>query len=506
MTWSSLRQFLAARLSHRIAFWVFFCIVVIELMILVPSVHRRESELLRQLEQVGRASLAPMVVLSHNQQDFANIFAASHKFLDDFPVIGGALYHQDGMLLSEFGEMPRLQIAEVQAQLQQQTVFRYQYEHFYEVAWSLQPRNDQEAMFYQNLVQKLQGCAKDDCPTMQKIVLLLRFDAQAVKTEIIDFIIRIAGLVLLICLFVTTGMLLVLGPLVVNPILHLRRALTCFGLSHQKPNPTPPAPLEVKRRDELGDVMLAFNQMNLQITQQIQQIKQREQQLKNVVGELEAANQQAEHLLLNILPRPIAQQLKAGVSPIADYYPQATVLFADLVGFTPLSSRIPPTEMVELLNQLFTAFDHLAEQHQLEKIKTIGDAYMIVGGVPLERADHVEAIANMALDMRAYLQNVTHFNGHSLAIRIGIHTGPVVAGVIGVKKFIYDLWGDTVNIASRMESHGVAGAIHVSAATYECLKARYQLSPRGTIDVKGKGEMATYLLEQRLGVVAELVE
>lgn len=215
---------------------------------------------------------------------------------------------------------------------------------------------------------------------------------------------------------------------------------------------------------------------------------------------LESERKRTERLLLNILPQPIAERLKQEETTIADQFPEATVLFADVVGFTQLSSEISAAELVVLLNRLFSMFDQLAEQHGVEKIKTIGDAYMVVAGLPTPRSDHAQAIANLAIDMQ---QAVAHFNAElnqSLSIRIGINTGPVVAGVIGLKRFIYDLWGDTVNIASRMESQGIAGVIQVSEATYECLKQQYLFQKRGTIHIKGKGEMTTYLLTDKRGL------
>ncbi|WP_016949963.1 adenylate/guanylate cyclase domain-containing protein [Anabaena sp. PCC 7108] len=211
--------------------------------------------------------------------------------------------------------------------------------------------------------------------------------------------------------------------------------------------------------------------------------------------ELEIAQQQSEKLILNILPRVIAEQLKQEHTTIADSFLEVTVLFADIVGFTELSIHTPPPQLVELLNTIFCLFDELAELHGVEKIKTIGDAYMAVAGLPNHRSDHAIAIANMALDMQ---QAVTQFNeeqNQSFRIRIGISTGPVVAGVIGLKKFAYDLWGDTVNTASRMESHGIAGSIQVCEASYHLLKDQYLLEKRGLIKVKGKGEMITYLLQ-----------
>jgi PAS domain S-box-containing protein len=209
---------------------------------------------------------------------------------------------------------------------------------------------------------------------------------------------------------------------------------------------------------------------------------------------LRAEKEKSETLLLNILPSEIAHRLKNETDAIADSFPDVTVLFADIVGFTELSCCVAPIELVKLLNRIFSAFDQLAEKHGLEKIKTIGDAYMVVGGLPTPRADHASSIAEMALDMQ---QEIAHFNaetGERFSIRIGINTGPVVAGVIGIKKFIYDLWGDTVNTASRMESHGIPGYIQVTQATYERLQGNYLFKERGVIQVKGKGEMTTYLL------------
>ena len=217
---------------------------------------------------------------------------------------------------------------------------------------------------------------------------------------------------------------------------------------------------------------------------------------------LRVEQEKSERLLRNILPAAIAERLKQETNPIAEQFEEATILFADIVGFTPLSASISPTELVNLLNNVFSLFDKLAEKHGLEKIKTIGDAYMVAGGLPMPMENHTEAMAEMALDMQ---QAVTDFQ-HSLAltfsqetianlqIRIGINTGPVVAGVIGTTKFIYDLWGDPVNIASRMESSGLPGKIQVTAETYERLKGRYIFERRGAIEVKGKGEMVTYWL------------
>lgn len=213
-------------------------------------------------------------------------------------------------------------------------------------------------------------------------------------------------------------------------------------------------------------------------------------------SKLKVEQERSERLLLNILPQPIAERLKQEERTIADSFREVTVLFADIVGFTKLSEQIPPTQLVELLNQTFSIFDRLAEKYGLEKIKTIGDAYM-VAGLPEPHPDYVCAVADMALDMQQALQAFNQHAQQNLKIRIGIHTGPVVAGVIGMKKFAYDLWGDTVNTASRMESHSLPGKIQVSQTTYECLRDRYEFEARGAIPIKGKGEMSTYFLKGR---------
>ncbi|MDB9312406.1 adenylate/guanylate cyclase domain-containing protein [Spirulina sp. CS-785/01] len=218
---------------------------------------------------------------------------------------------------------------------------------------------------------------------------------------------------------------------------------------------------------------------------------------------LKLEQKKSEALLVNILPQDIVEQLKQQQSTlpqpgqktlIAQHYEEATILFADIVGFTPLSAQLLPIELIDLLNEIFSAFDHLLDRYQLEKIKTIGDAYMVAAGLPIPRADHVDAIAKMALEMQAAIGQFYVRPHEPCRIRIGIHTGSVVAGVIGIKKFIYDLWGDTVNVASRMESTGYPNKIQVTEAIYQRLKDRYTLEKRGTVKVKGKGEMTTYWL------------
>ena len=215
-----------------------------------------------------------------------------------------------------------------------------------------------------------------------------------------------------------------------------------------------------------------------------------------------AERERSERLLLNVLPAPIAERLKAGESLIADGAPEVGVLFADIADFTPMSEAMGPEDIVRLLNEVFSRFDELAADHGLEKIKTIGDAYMVASGL-LERGEHhAEELARMALDMQQATRGLR--SGH-LQLRIGIDIGPVVAGVIGRSKFIYDLWGDTVNTASRMESHGIPGTIQVTERAYAYLAPWFELEERGAIEIKGKGTLRTYLLigpKDQIGSVA----
>jgi PAS domain S-box-containing protein len=209
---------------------------------------------------------------------------------------------------------------------------------------------------------------------------------------------------------------------------------------------------------------------------------------------LYAEQEKSERLLLNILPKAIADRLKQSHGVIADSFESVTVMFADIVSFTRMSSELSPQDLVDLLNLIFSSFDKLCEIYGLEKIKTIGDAYMVAGGIPIPNEHHAEAIASMALEMVDKVAELRDLTGRNLQIRVGIHTGAVIAGVIGTQKFIYDLWGDTVNIASRMESHSDVGKIQVTAETYELLKHQFELIERGAIEIKGKGQMQTYWL------------
>jgi class 3 adenylate cyclase len=278
---------------------------------------------------------------------------------------------------------------------------------------------------------------------------------------------------------------IVMGTLLTRSILALSATVRRFADKDFS------ARTRVHSKDEIGQLGTSFNAM-------AEIIQVHSEQLEDLVRlrtrELTEEKQTSERLLLNVLPGPIADRLKTGENLIVDRFDAVSVLFADIVGFTALSSRTSPEALVTMLNELFSAFDRLAEQHGLEKIKTIGDAYMVVAGIPHPVADHATSITHMGLDMIAWIEDYGQRQGIDLTIRVGIHTGSVVAGVIGTKKFIYDLWGDTVNTASRMESHGVPGRIHISEATHQLLADGFACEKRPPIEVKGKGAMQTYLV------------
>jgi class 3 adenylate cyclase len=214
---------------------------------------------------------------------------------------------------------------------------------------------------------------------------------------------------------------------------------------------------------------------------------------KHLHDQLQAEQEKSEQLLLNILPKLVAERMKKGETNIADSFPDVTVLVADLVGFTTLSAHIGPEQIVQLLNEIFSAFDLLTEKHGLEKIKTIGDAYMVAGGISFPRPDHAEASAELALEMQTEIARLNHEYDTSVRLRIGICTGPVV---IGRKRFAYDLWGETVNLACRLEATGEAGKIQIAESTYERLKDKYQFAPKHRLDVKGHDPLSAYWLKQ----------
>ncbi len=219
---------------------------------------------------------------------------------------------------------------------------------------------------------------------------------------------------------------------------------------------------------------------------------------KHLYDQLQDEQRKSERLLLNILPRSIADRMKQGETTIADNHPDVTVMLADLVGFTTLSAHVGPEQIVQLLNEIFSAFDLLTANHDLEKIKTIGDAYMVAGGISFPRPDHAEACAELALEMLEEIERLNQQYNTSIRLRIGIGTGPVVAGVIGRKRFAYDLWGETVNLACRLESTGEAGKIQIAESTYERLKDKYLFAPKHRVDVKGFDHLSAYWLGQRI--------
>jgi class 3 adenylate cyclase len=231
--------------------------------------------------------------------------------------------------------------------------------------------------------------------------------------------------------------------------------------------------VHVSGQDELADLGTEINQM---------------------LSALESEKEESERLLHNILPQTIAARLKRGETMIAERFNAVTVVFCDLVGFTRLAEQMPPEALVAFLNRIFSSFDALAEKHGLEKIKTLGDAYMAVAGLPTARADHLEAAALMALEMRQVASEISRQMQREISVRIGMNTGEAVAGIIGIHKFSYDLWGDVVNTAARMEAHGQPGMIHCTEAVYQDLQARFAFAERGLVSIKNKGDMRTYFL------------
>jgi adenylate cyclase len=213
---------------------------------------------------------------------------------------------------------------------------------------------------------------------------------------------------------------------------------------------------------------------------------------------LRLEQEKSERLLLNVLPKQIAPLLKEGQQRIAQRFDEASVLFADLVGFTQLSTKIPPAEMVDLLNAYFSRFDELADRCGVEKIRTIGDSYMAASGVPVPESDHAQRVARLALEMCHYISDRPLVEGRPVRFRIGINSGPLVGGVIGQQRFHYDVWGDTVNIASRMESQGVAGRIQIAESSYQLLRGEFRCVPRGAVQIKGRGQLRTWFLEAAL--------
>jgi class 3 adenylate cyclase len=247
-------------------------------------------------------------------------------------------------------------------------------------------------------------------------------------------------------------------------------------------------------QQKLSEQSGTIEQTNNELSYKNDQLKESIEEINQLNMVLESEQTKADNLLLNILPPDVAERLKQGEDTIADAFEEVTVVFSDIVGFTTLSSLVSATTIVTLLNKLFSKFDALLEDYKVEKIKTIGDSYMIASGIPIQHHDHAEQAALFTFAMQNALRQFIAETGYLVSMRIGMHCGPVVGGIIGTKKFVYDLWGDTVNIASRMESHGEPGRIHCTQSVYEKLQHIYTFEQRGAIDVKGKGKMNTYFL------------
>lgn len=451
-----------ARLSRDISCWVFLAILVIEILILIPSYRREEQDLLRQLEDLAKAKINSIVVLTQSKMDSSLLEREITNLIDESKIIAGlVIYDRKGKNKQDFGELPDLKYSDLQKE--NMRIQRRRDRLYYDVALSAE---------YLGIDR----------------VLIIRHNASHLQVELYKYVFRISLLIVIISIFVTGVTMIAVIYIVIVPILRLRDDLHLAGeaLSHDRVN------LELEsfqsdRNDELGEVMQAFQDMFLRVGSEIAERKKASEMLHQ-------EQKKSEQLLLNILPRSIAESLKEGESNIAKKYENVTILFADIVGFTKLSSKISPEELVSLLNEIFSIFDRLTDRYDLEKIKTIGDNYMVVGGLPVPKSDSAAPVANMALDMIEKLKAISLKYQHDLKIRIGMNTGSVIAGVIGAKKFIYDLWGDAVNVASRMESHGIPGKIQVTETTYNCLKDRYRFQERGAIEIKGKGKMLVYLL------------
>ena len=257
------------------------------------------------------------------------------------------------------------------------------------------------------------------------------------------------------------------------------------------------SPIDYASKDEMGTFVHAYNLMLGRVGNAVTELENANSQLHQQAEEIRAEKKRSDELLLNILPMTIADRLKGGETTIADTFPEVTVLFADLVGFTPLTEHLGPHEMVNVLNEIFARLDHEAERNHVEKIKTIGDAYMAVSGLPNPTADHAQNIANFALDAQESIERFARENELDVRLRVGIHSGTAVAGIIGKKRFSYDLWGDVVNVASRMESNGQPAQIQVSEPTMVRLRDLFELDPIGELDIKGKGRMNTWRLVRR---------
>jgi class 3 adenylate cyclase len=450
-----------SRLSRRIVSGVFFSIIVIEAIIFVPSFYRRYREELGELQELSTEVLLTAKANTMAEGDPSKVLTMVQQNLrPDSIILGAMLCTPEGQIIDAFGELPSLDCTTVREnQVQKQVT---QNRQRYDVAWPADRFNGE-------------------------YVLIVRHDATRVIGKMGQYALAIAALVIIISIFVTVVTVWMLERILIIPILRLRDDLREAGDAVSRDETPHFQTQAMHRNDELGEVSQAFCDMFERVHQEILDRKEAEVALKTEQA-------RSEKLLLNILPDTIAEQLKQEVGAIASRFESATILFADIVDFTGLSQELSPSELVTILNDIFSTFDGIAEDLGLEKIKTIGDAYMVVGGLPNPRSDHAQAIVAMAIKMLDTIHQFHRSDGKPFQLRIGINTGPVVAGVIGIKKFSYDLWGDAVNIASRMESHGVENRIQVSESTYQRLRHDYTFEDRGLVNIKGRGRMRTYLL------------
>ena len=483
-----------SRLAKQITAWVFLGIVTIEAVVFVPSYGRRRAEKLRRLEEVSQEVLS--TVKLSMMSDMPEEALLSDVQLREGSVIKGiALYDAQGQRITSLGEAPEFSARALSYPTQ-------------DGVWQMINRIARIEIAETSAIRQVsrQGDRYDVAwlSARSPYILAIRHDTTAVKQGMRRYVLGVFILVLIISAFVTLVTLIVVQRIVINPLLLLRDDLAVVGeaiAQTQKPNF---ASLKRISNNELGEVSIAFKDMFERIQREICDRRQAEATLLQ-------EQQKAERLLLNILPAQVAARLKeneGNQGAIAQRFDTATILFADIVNFTSLAANTSPTSLVCQLNDIFSAFDAIAERHSLEKIKTIGDAYMIVGGVPSPTQHHAQAVMAMAIDMMEFAQSYIVLDqrgdAHQLCLRIGINTGPVVAGVIGTKKFSYDLWGDAVNIASRMESHGLVNRIQVSEETYLHLKESYLFEDRGYLTIKGRGEMRAFLLKSALPHVSQL--
>lgn len=457
-----------ARLSWRVTFGVFLGIVVVEAVILVPSLERKYAGMVDAAEAQATALIVPIALHAPEARSLAQLQTLLPPPRNSARALTGAtLYDHQGQVLVKLGkESP-----------------------------SLPPHGQGGATptTPPGRIERLVDLEGSEATSARW--LALRFESAPFTEALSRYSWQLLGLVAGICLIVTIVTMVVLNILVIDPIFALRNAVTQVARAHSgRGGQVEFHCRHLTRGDEIGDVTRAFSTMNATIGRYIEAIEAREARLRTLLGERNRARRKAERLLYNILPKPVADRLQAGETSIAEHFDAASVLFADIVGFTHLATHTDACSLVGLLNEIFTTFDRLVAKHGLEKIKTIGDAYMVVGGVPTARADHADATVALALDMQ---QAVTEFrtpDGEPVTVRIGINSGPVVAGVIGIRKTAYDLWGETVNLASRIESHGLPGRIQMSAATYRLLTDTDGICERGAVNLKGLGETVCYLV------------